>query len=341
MKQTDTNRRKAPAAVFDKANKLLNDAHEVLLTTHIRPDGDACGCVRALADILKQQGKKVHILFLSPLASWYQAMFDEKPPVLTNDIQPADLPQTYAAVDLIVIVDTDSRIQLPGLADWLAASGKPILVIDHHVTGDHLGQVELVDAAAAAAGEIVFDLFQYAGWPLTIRMAESIFIAISTDTGWFKYSNADSRIFQTAARLINLGVRPNEIYQRMYQSFSPARLRLMTRMLEHLQLHSDGRIATQYILRRDFDETGASGPDTENLIDECQRIGSVEAAVLLIELADGGFRCSLRSKGRVDVRLIAQNYGGGGHTLAAGVNLHGALDDLLDRLVREISLQLK
>lgn len=330
----------APCDSFQKAVDFVNRAQRVLLTTHIRPDGDACGCIRALADVLEAQGKTAHILFMSPLASWYESLFDHKPPILGNDIKPENLAEAYADVDLIVIADTDSRIQLPGFADWLSACGKPILVIDHHITGDHLGDVEIVDSAAAAAGEIVFDLIQYAGWPVTLRIAESIFIAVATDTGWFKYANTDSRIFQTAARLIEYGVHPTQVYQQMYQSFTPARLRLMTRMLEHLELHANGRIATQYILRKDFDETGASGPDSENLIDECQRIQSVEAAALFIELADGGFRCSLRSKGRVDVRMIAQEHGGGGHTLASGVNLQGALDTVLRMVVDEIAIQL-
>lgn len=325
---------------FQKAVDLISGSTRVLLTTHIRPDGDACGCIRAMADVLTQLGKTPQMLFMSPLASWYESLFDEKPPVLGNDIKQEDLANVYADVDLVIIVDTNSKVQLPGFADWLCASGKKILVIDHHITGDHLGDVEVIDTGAAAAGEIVFDLIRYAGWPVDIRIAESIFIALSTDTGWFKYSNADSRIFHTAAQLIEAGVNPNVIYQRMYQSFTPARLRLMTRMLEHLELHDDGRIATQYILRRDFDETGASGPDSENLIDECQRIGSVEAAALLIELADGGFRCSLRSKGRVDVRVIAQQHGGGGHTLASGVNINDTLENIVAMIVREISAQL-
>ena len=325
---------------FQKAVDLINNASNVLLTTHIRPDGDACGCVRALMEVVQQLGKKAQPLFMSPLAAWYEALFDEKPTILGNDVQPDQLSQTYADVDLIILVDTDSRVQLPGFADWLDDCGKKILVIDHHISGDNLGVVQLVDTAAAAAGEIVFDLIKFADWPLTEHIAESIFIALSTDTGWFKFGNTDSRIFHTAAELIDAGARPNVIYRQLYQSFTPARLYLMTRMLDHLQLHADGRIATQYILRKDFDETGASGPDTENLIDECQRVESVEAAALFTELADGGFRCSLRSKGKVDVRCIAQKYGGGGHTLAAGVNLEGPLDAAIQSIVDEVTSQL-
>lgn len=326
---------------YQKAVALIEPSRQVLITAHIRPDGDACGCVRALKETLTGLGKGVQVLFMSPLASWYQCLFADPPAILGNDIPPEKLDEAYKNVDLVIIVDTDSKVQLPGFADWLAHCGKKVLVIDHHITGDHLGDVEVIDPTAAAAGEIVFDLLKYAGWPITERIAESIFIALSTDTGWFKFGNADSRIFHTAAELIDAGARPNAIYSLLYQSYTPARIYLMGRMLEHLQLHADGQIATQYILRSDFDETGATGADTENLIDECQRIETVQTAVLLVELADGGFRCSLRSKGAVDVRKIAQKYGGGGHTLASGVNLEGPLEKALQTVVTEITTQLK
>jgi phosphoesterase RecJ-like protein len=331
------------AKQYKAAMDLINASKKVLITTHLRPDGDACGCVRAMMEGLSSMGKQVQPLLLSPLASWYEAMFTRKIPVLGNDIKKEELAAQLADIDLVVIVDTNSLVQLPGLEDWLKAvraAGKKILVIDHHVTGDNLGDIELIDDAASAAGEIVYDFFKAVGWAITPAVAEAIFIAISTDTGWFKYGNADSRIFHTAAELIQIGVKPNEIYRRIYQSFTPSRLKLMTRMLEHLELHENGHVATQYILRKDFDETGSTGPDTENLIDECQRIQTVEVAVLFVELADGRFRCSLRSKGRVNVRQIAQKFGGGGHTLASGVNLQGPLDSAKASILNEIRLQL-
>ena len=216
--------------------------------------------------------------------------------------------------DLIVIARYKQPGAAPGFAEWLekVKGQKKVLIIDHHVTGDGLGDLELIDTEAAATGEILFDFFKTAGWTITKPIAEAIFIALSTDTGWFRFGNADSRIFHTAAELINAGARPDVVYRRLYQGFSPARLRLMVRMLEHLELFEAEQIAVQYILRKDFDDMGATGSDTENLIDECQRIATVEAAVLLVELSGGKFRCSLRSKGRVDVRTIARNTAGAG-----------------------------
>ncbi len=327
--------------VYQEAVDLIDASSNVLITAHIRPDGDACGCIRAMLGALKGLGKQARPLFMSPLSNWYKSIFESETPILGNDItQDQLMGGYYDDVDLVIVLDTDSRVQLPGFADWLAVCGKKVLVIDHHITGDGLGTVQLVDTTAAAAGEIVFDLLKFAGWPITADIAQSIFIALSSDTGWFKFGNTDSRIFNTAAELIDAGARPNAIYSLLYQSFSPSRIYLMTRMLEHLELHADGRIATQYILRSDFDDTGATGADTENLIDECQRIQTVQAAALLVELADGGFRCSLRSKGNIDVRKIAQKYGGGGHTLASGVNLEGPLEKALETVVTEASAQL-
>ena len=126
----------------------------------------------------------------------------------------------------------------------------------------------------------------------------------------------------------------------MFQNFSPVRLKLMTTMLDTLPLHFNDRYAAQYILRKHFDRTGAKGSDTENLIDECQRLSSVQVASLFIELKDGSFRCSLRSKGDVDVREIAQKFDGGGHKAAAGLTITGPLDNAMNLIKTEIAAQL-
>jgi len=279
---------------------------------------------------------------MSPLPDWYKFLFDVQPPILGNDITKEQLHAGhYDDCDLIIIVDTNSYVQLPGFDEWLKATSIPVLVIDHHVTGDRLGTVEVIDTEAAAAGEIVYDLLNFAGWPITPTVAEALFVALSTDTGWFKFGNADSRIFKSAASLIDAGARPAEVYRKLYQCVTPARMRLMLRMLNGMQLLHDGQIAVQHIMRKDFDETGATGQDTENLIDECQKIGTVEVAVLLVELADGGFRCSIRSKGKVDVQKIAISYGGGGHTMASGVTLPEPLDKAISMIVEPAIKQLE
>jgi phosphoesterase RecJ-like protein len=205
---------------------------------------------------------------------------------------------------LIIIVDTNSRSQLSKFDEYLKQNDKPVLIIDHHVTSDGLGDVELLDPTAAATSLIIHDLFKYANWPITKKIAQSLFVGIATDTGWFKFTNTDSRAHRSCAELIDAGANPTECHNNLYQNFSYQRFKLMTAMLNTLELHFDNRYATQHLCQRHFQQTGATREDTENLIDECRRISSVEVAALFVELKDGRIKCSLRSKGAVDVCQI-------------------------------------
>jgi phosphoesterase RecJ-like protein len=327
---------------FQKAIDLINKSSDVLLTTHIRPDGDACGSVAAMHDALIALGKNVKLLFLSPVPKWYEFLFAMQVPVLGQDIQLEELIEgRFGEFDLIIIIDTNSYSQLLKLEQYLKQSDKPVLVIDHHVTSDSLGTVELVEQKAAASALIVQDLLKYAKWPITEKIAQALFLAVASDTGWFHFGNTDSLVFNSCAELIETGANPTEIYRDLYQNFSPQRFKLLAAMLSTLELHFDGRFATQYLRQQDFQRTGASYEDTEDLINECQRIGSVEVAALFVELKDGRIRCSLRSKGGVDVCEIAQKFGGGGHKMAAGTYLPGPLENAIGLIETDVEKQLK
>ncbi len=322
---------------FRKALELVNKSKNILLTTHTKPDGDACGCIAAMFETLAAIGKNVKPLLLTDLPDWYAFLFAQRPAILGRDVTIEQLKQgQFFNPDLILIVDTNSHNQLDTFDEYLKQNNKPILVIDHHVTSDGLGDIELIDTSAAACGLIVLDFLKYAGWKITPAIARSLFVAISTDTGWFHFRNTDSRAYRGAADLIDAGANPNDIYHQLYQSFSPQRFKLMVAMLGTIELHFDGRFATQYLRQSDFQKTGAAYVDTENLIDECQRINNVEAAALFVELKDGKIKCSLRSRGAVDVREIAQKYGGGGHTMAAGLHLSGPLENAMQTIKAEV-----
>ncbi|MBN1360635.1 MAG: DHH family phosphoesterase [Sedimentisphaerales bacterium] len=327
---------------FRQAIALIEKAQCVLVTTHTKPDGDACGCVAVMCEALRGLGKRAQPLFLSPIPQWYGFLFDEKTPVLRADVQTDDLSRgAFGPFDLIVILDTNSYSQLPRIEPFLKQTDAPILVIDHHATSDNIGQVEIVEPAAAAAGLVLYDFLTFAGWPITRRMAEGLFVAIATDTGWFQFNNTDSRTYRRAADLIDLGIEPADIYDKLYQNFSYPRFKLMQTMLSRLELHLGERYATQHILQADFEATGASYEDTENLINECHRISSVVVSSLLVELKDGRVRCSLRSRGDVDVSEIAAKFGGGGHKKAAGTFLPGPIDHAKRLIFTEVAQRLR
>jgi phosphoesterase RecJ-like protein len=326
---------------FMKAIDLISKSKCILITSHTRPDGDACGCIAAMCESLGALGKNVTPLLLSPVPQWYEFLFAEKPAVLDEYVQLDELiAGRFGQFDLILIVDTNSNSQLAKFNDYLKQNDAPVLVFDHHETSDGLGDVELVDSDAAATGLIVLDLLKYAGWPITKNIAESLFVALATDTGWFQFSNTDSRVYRACAELIDAGVKPTQIYDHLYLNFSYPRFKLMAGMLDKLELHLDGRYAVMQITRQDFEQTGAAYSDTENLINECHRIDSVEASALFIELKDGRIRCSLRSRGTLDVSLIATKFGGGGHTMAAGTFLPGPLENAKQLILEEVSKSL-
>jgi phosphoesterase RecJ-like protein len=308
-------------ADFQKAVELIGKSNKVLITTHTRPDGDGCGCIAAISETLTTLGKNPKILLLSEAPAYYEFLFKQKPEIFSK--------KTKIDSDLIVIVDTSSFNQLPEFVSRLSSLvPRPwLLVIDHHVTSDNLGDVRLIDNSAAATAMIVFDLLKYAGWPVTKKIAEALFVAVSTDTGWFQFDNTDSRTLKVCAELIDAAVIPSKMYRQLYQNFSPQQFSLMVAMLNTLELHLEGRFAMQHLTQKDFKKTGAKYTDTENLIDQCRRIKGVQAAALFVEQTNGHVKVSLRSMGTVDVCKIAAKFEGGGHKLAAGAHLPGPIEN--------------
>jgi len=323
---------------FRQAVELINKSQRILLTTHTRPDGDAIGCLVAMCDVCKALGKKAQPLLLSPAPQWYQFLFIEKVPVLGEDMRLEDLKAgRFGEFDLIMILDTNSPGQLPDFEKYLKQNKKPVLVIDHHRTADGLGGIELIESDAAATALVVLELIKYAGWEITERIAGALFVAVATDTGWFQFNNTDRRVFSVCAELIEAGAKPAEVYNKLYENFSQPRFMLMTEMLKTLELHLDGRFAIMQITQPDFERTGAAYADTENLINECRRISTVDTTALFIELNDGRIRCSLRSKGALDVGIIAAKFGGGGHKMAAGTFVPGPMENAQRLILEEVS----
>ncbi len=323
---------------FDQAIDLINKTNRILITTHHKPDGDAIGSLSALSEALVNIGKNVKPLLLSSMPQWYEFLFTEKVPVLGEDIKLDDLMAgRFGEFDLIIIVDTNSPGQLNDFRKYLRQINTPKLVIDHHRTSDGIGALEIVESDAAAAGLVIFDFLKYAGWKITPKMAESIFIAVSTDTGWFKFNNTDHRVFEVCSELIGLGVKPSEVYNKLYETCSYGRFKMKIAMLNTLELHLEGKYAAMQLLKKDFEETGGTYAETENLINEAREIKTVDVTALFIELGDGRIRCSMRSKGAFDVGMIAAKFGGGGHKMAAGTFVPGPIENAKQLIFDEIT----
>lgn len=305
----------------------LASAEKLLILTHARPDGDGLGSMAALSAAARAAGKTARALVPDKLPPRYEFLFPEGLPAGADEFGPlAD------EADAVVVLDTCAFSQLDGLDEPIRQRRRKVLVVDHHTTGDSVGELQWVDSSAAAAGVMTAELIEALDWPLPAEAAEALMTAITTDTGWLRFSNTDARCLRAAAKLVESGIRPDELYQRLYQADRPQRLRLMRCVLDSLHFHCDDRIAAMTIRQADFAETGARPDETENLVNEPLRAGCVEVALLLVENTDC-IRASLRSRGAVNVAEIAARFGGGGHARAAGLRRAEDIDVLAKQLV--------
>ena len=308
--------------IYQQIIAALEASKNVLVTTHVRPDGDALGSAIALMLALRQKGIAHELLLLSHWPTKYAFLRDQ----LTAPCHDAEKQWPPSldlhAFDALLVVDTGTWSQLPGLQEKLASFTGKKLVIDHHRTQENWANSKLVVTEAGAAGEIVAELLDRWQIPFDRDIATALFIAITTDTGWFQFSNTRPYTFRLAARLLEAGVDMDGIYKRLYQAERHQRIRLQTRAMQSLELLAGGKLAVMTIHKADFHDTGASVPDTENLINVPMQIGSVQVSMLIAEPIDfGPTRVSLRSKGTVDVSKFAERFGGGGHARAAGLTL--------------------
>jgi bifunctional oligoribonuclease and PAP phosphatase NrnA len=301
--------------------KLVNEWKSFVLTTHMRPDCDAIGSERALALALRALGKDVRIVNGDPVPPHIAFIDPEKEVnVLGQDVQPDSL-----ACDVLAVLDTSAWGQLGPMADVVRRISARKIVIDHHVSEDDLGATFFKDSTSESTGRLVLQAIDALGVELTQAMAVPLFAAISTDTGWFRFASVTEATLTAAARLIGAGAQPNKIFSALYEQNSLGRLRLQARILSNVKSHLGGRLLSSAITQDDLRAAGAEPTDTEDVINRLLGVSGVDVALLFLELGPMETKVSLRSRSAVDVRAVAERFGGGGHRAAAGVRYPGPL----------------
>jgi phosphoesterase RecJ-like protein len=321
----------------DRIIDTLKTCKRVLVTTHVRPDGDALGSSAALVMGLKKRGIEAEVLLLSHLPTKYSFVFKDFA-IPYFDVENG-WPESFDInrYDALLVVDTGTWSQLPGLKERVASFEKPKLVIDHHLTQEDWATTKLVVTDAAAAGEIVAELLGRFGVEIDRDLATSLYVAIASDTGWFQFSNTRPYTMRLAAKLMEKGVDTDALYQHLYQNERAQRVLLQTRALQSMQLLADGKLAVMTIGKQDFADTGAHVPDTENLINIPLQIRTVQVSLVFTDPPDGGpIRVSLRSKGQIDVAKFSEQFGGGGHARAAGLKLAAGLEDARQKVTAQM-----
>jgi len=304
--------------VPDPIIKRIRSGQRFLVTSHLNPDGDAVGTSVGLARLLRRVGKSTRVWLRDPVPELYlPAVGNER--VHLGSEPPAGFPDAF---DTVVALECPT-LDRCGLQESLTQL--PVINIDHHLGNENYGVANWVDSAAPAVGEMVLRLAEAMRLELDTETANALYLALETDTGGFRFSNANTRAFEAAATLVDDGASPELVSKWLYESRPLSTLRLLGAVLSDLQVVGDGRIASVLVTQETYRACGATQRDTEGLIDFPRSIEGVEAVALVRELEEGGFKVSLRSRGDISVESVARRHGGGGHRNAAGFEL--AVDD--------------
>jgi len=298
-----------------------------LLTTHTRPDADGLGSVQAVAEALESLGKTVQRIVPSRIPPRYDFIDPQRQFEVF-----ANLDARLLAFDAIVVLDTGTWNQLAGVGEILKASRAEIAVIDHHRTQDDLGGQRFVDVNAEATGRLACEVIDALGAQISPAMANNLYVALAMDTGWFRHSSTTPATFDLASRLVAAGARPTPLYDELFEKNSLPRLLLTGRVLERLAARADGRVVWSEVYLTDYEATGAVPPDTEDLVNYPRSVMGCDIGLLFIEQRDGTVKVSFRAR-RSDVSKLAEQFGGGGHRLAAGATLPGPLAAARERVL--------
>ncbi|MDR2169195.1 MAG: bifunctional oligoribonuclease/PAP phosphatase NrnA [Planctomycetaceae bacterium] len=314
---------------------LVKSSRRALLTAHRRPDGDCLGSELGMYHILTQLGKEVRILnhhSLPPTLSFLD------PLGLTTGLKQMtdEFREWIKGVDLIMILDTSVWSQLGDMGQIIRESGAVKVVLDHHESWDDLGAERFVDAEAEATGALVVCAAEALGVGLSYDVAFSVFVALVTDTGWLSYASANAGTFRTAAKLIDAGVIPAEIYREIYEQDSLGRLHLTGRTFANVESFFDGKLVFAKVMLEDLKITGALSSETEGFASMILRVKNSQVSILITELDDGSFKLSFRSRNEIDCNKIAKLFAGGGHKRAAGATVNLPFDEIKKQAINAV-----
>jgi bifunctional oligoribonuclease and PAP phosphatase NrnA len=291
----------------------IRDARTFCVVGHIRPDGDCIGSQLGLALALKNEGKRV--------CCWNEDAVPQKLRFLDSE-KLFEKPHAGEKFDCVIATDCASYERL-GKAGLHIDDRKLFINIDHHESNTRYADINWV-SKEPSSGELIYRLLRAANWPITKPIADCLFTAVSTDTGSFQYSNTRPSTYHVAGDLVKRGANLAKICDEVYQSYSLQRVRLLRHVYNNFHLTHDDKVAYFWLKQKDFVRTGAERNDTEGLIDHIRDIEPVVVACAFEELDPQLTRISLRSKnGKVNVNEIAAQFGGGGHSAAAGARIPG------------------
>lgn len=308
----------------------IESAASVLVVSHLDPDGDALGTQLAFGQYLRDCGKKVYLLRDSAIPDKYQFL----PGI--DQIVTADSVSGKVHIDTAVVLECPSPERM-GTARKFLTESVTVVNIDHHRDSEEFGAVNWIDVTASSVGEMVADYFAEVGYRPSREIATQLYTAILTDTGRFRYQSTSSHTLRVAADLIECGADPRSICDQVYFSLRPTTIKLIGKVLNHVEFHEFGRICLLSLTRDMFAAAGAEEYESDGIVDYTMFNRGVIVGVLLKETANGTIKLSLRSSDGVNVAAIAAEFGGGGHFNAAGCTVTGTITQVRSTILTRLS----
>jgi phosphoesterase RecJ-like protein len=317
---------------MEQVKDVIRRHSRFVLTTHVNPDGDGLGSELALRAGLKRIGKEAAIVNHSHTPDHYRWL---DPSGLVAHYAPVLHDPLIASAGAILVLDTNQPDRLRSMEGPVRASAAARAVIDHHLDPHPFADAYFIDQDATSTGEMIFRLLEsFGGITIDAEIAVPLYTAIMTDTGSFRYPRTGARTHRIVSTLIECGADPPAIFGKVYETWSPGRMRLLGEALDTLSLSCGGAIASMLTTREMFSRTGTTEIETDTFSTYPMNIMDVRIGILFTELKDG-VKISFRSKGTIPVNLLAREFGGNGHLNASGARLH---DVRLDEVVPKVLL---
>lgn len=303
-----------------------------LITTHIDLDGDAVGSCFSLYWALKSLEKEVFVYFRDKIPYKYRFLPGPAGHQLILNTLPVD------EYDNVFVLDCGDLYRVGEDYEGLKKSNAFIVNIDHHNTNSIFGDINFVDENASSTAEIMYDLFRYLVIDISHEMAVNIYTAVLTDTGSFRYDNTTNKAFSICEHMTRIGVRPSFVAEKVYESHPKERFLLLGKVLDTIEICSNGRVVIAYITREMFQATGATEEHSDGFVEYLKEIEGIDIAVLIRQLGNGRCKLSMRSKDGADVAGICRLFGGGGHKKAAGCYVDGDIEQVKKRFLEVINI---
>lgn len=315
---------------FRELKSILTSKQRFTMSCHINPDGDGIGSLLALGMSLQELGKDVQLVCTDGVPNVYGFLTGSAS--IVSDLNRSQTPEVIILVDCA----EKERVALP--VDVWEMAGITIVNIDHHVTNTGFGDVNIIDANAAATGEIILHILKVLNLPLNQSIALSLYTAIATDTGFFRFGNTTGATLEACSYLINaFHIEPAKIAEQVHEQKSYNSIRLLGEVLNTIRLSSDGKVAWAILDQQMLAKYPVEYEETENYVNYARSIEGVEVGILFKELKPNEIKLSWRSTAAVDVSKLAAYFGGGGHARAAGCNINGSLPEVIDRVLQFVA----